>query len=303
MDVPIDYFTQRHWDNVAALRGFAPTSCMEALIGSMRDAIGDAKGRDMLDVGCGNGALAIAYATGGARVVGIDLSRRGLNDLRAFVRQRGEEGGAAAPVRLAHMDAQRAGLRSGSFDRITIVKTIWVFPDPLECLREMARILRPSGKLIIQCWQAPDECSLLTTGATILGERIPSLRLPSGVSGAFDFTPSRIAELLRAAGFGEVAFSHHACDFEVHSPAHYWQLFRSLAGSAYYAFASQPAAEQEAISAEWTTRTQHLRSGGRLRLRLCWIVVSASGVEGRIAVREARSKGSAELAPMKEGSI
>jgi SAM-dependent methyltransferase len=279
MDVPIDYFTERHWNNVAATQAFDSTSCVKALIESIRDSIGDMRRRDILDVGVGNGSLAVAYAAEGARVVGIDLSRRGLKDFHSLLNTCWEGLVAGPTVRLFHMDAQRVGFRSDSFDFITMLKTIWVFPDPAACLRQLSRILRPGGKLIIQCWEAPDDCSLLTTGAKILGERVPSLQLPLGVNGPFDFTPGRIERLLRATGFQDVAFRHYNEAFNVESPGHYWELFRSLADTAYYAFASQSEAERESITAEWLARTGDLRSKNGLQLRLRWMVVDATAAD------------------------
>lgn len=276
MDVPIDYFTERHWDNVAAARSFDSTDCAQALIESMRDSAGDLRGRNILDVGVGNGALAVAFAAEHAQVVGIDLSRRGLSDLNCQLISFPEDQVARKAIKLLQMDAQQLGLKDSSFDFVTMLKTIWVFPDTIACLRQMARVLRPGGRLIVQCWEAPDDCSLITTGARILGERVRSLQLPPGVTGPFDFTPARIERYLLATGFRDVILSHYVQDFPVESPDHYWELFRSLAGSSYYAFVSQSEAEREAISAELLARTSDARSQGPLGLRLRWMVACAT---------------------------
>jgi len=280
MDVPIEYHTERHWDNVAATRGFGSTSCVEALIASMQRGVGELDGLDILDVGVGNGALAVAYAAEGARVTGIDLSCRGLRDTRAFVDGYLAAGVIGQPVQLVHMDAQHVGFGGGSFDVVTMMKTIWVFPDPVLCLAEMARVLRPAGRVFIQCWEAPDDCTLVTMGAALLSERIPSLRLPSEVYGAFSFTPKRISRMLASAGFGDITFTHYDQEFEVRSADHYWELFRSFAGTSYYAFASQPEPERAAISADWLARTDPLRSEGNLLLRMRWMIVSATPLTG-----------------------
>jgi len=276
MDVPIDYFTERHWDNVAAARSFDSTDCAKALIESMRECIGDLRDRKILDVGVGNGALAVAFATERAQVVGIDLSRRGLSDLHCQLIKFPEDQVSGKAVKLLQMDAHWLGFKDASFDLVTMLKTIWVFPDAIACLRQLARALRPSGRLVIQCWEAPDDCSLLTTGAQILGERVRSLQLPADVTGPFDFTPARLERYLLATGFRDVVLNHYVQDFSVESPEHYWELFRSLAGSAYYAFAAQSDAEREEISTELLARTSDMRSQGSLRLRLRWMVACAT---------------------------
>lgn len=280
MDVPIDYFTEQHWDNVAAARGFGPTSCTDVLIASMREGIGDLSGRDILDVGVGNGVLAVAYAAEGARVTGIDLSWRTLRDAQSYLDGCLRTGVIRQPVRLAHMDAQQVSFDDGSFDVVTMLKTIWVFPDPALCLAQMARVLRPAGRLLIHCWEAPADCTLVTTGARVISNHVPSLHLPPEVYGAFSFTPRRISHLLLDAGFRDVSITHHGQKFDIRSADHYWELFRSLAGTAYYAFASQPESERSAISAEWLAGTNHLRSGGHLRLSMRWMIVSATPAMG-----------------------
>jgi SAM-dependent methyltransferase len=282
MDVPIDYFTQQHWDNVAAYRGFDLTGCAQALISSVRDGIEEIKA-DVLDVGVGNAALAVAFTADGARVAGIDLSRRGLADARAQVADCLATGVIAQPVRLLHMDAQQVAFADSSFDVVTMVKTIWVFPDPVRCLAEMGRVLRPGGRVLIQCWEQPASCTLIMTGARLLAQHVPSLRLPAEVHSSFEFVPARMTELLTEAGFGDIEFRHYDQEFEVDSAGHYWELFRSLAGTAYFAYASQPAAEQAEICADWLTRTEHLWSGGKLRLRLRWLIASATPAKGKAA--------------------
>jgi SAM-dependent methyltransferase len=282
MDVPIDYFTQQHWDNVAAYRGFGLTSCAQALISSVRDGIGEIKA-DVLDVGVGNAALAVAFTADGARVAGIDLSRRGLADARAQVADCLATGVIAQPVRLLQMDAQQVAFADSSFDVVTMVKTIWVFPDPVRSLAELGRVLRPDGRVLIQCWEQPATCSMIMTGARTLAAHVPSLRLPAEVHGSFEFVPDQMTAMLTKAGFRDIEFRHYDQDFEVDSAAHYWELFRSLAGTAYFAYASQPAAEQAEICADWLARTDHLRSGGKLRLRLRWMITSARPDKGEAA--------------------
>lgn len=295
MDVQIDYFTQQHWDNVAAYRGFGLTSCAQALISSVRDGISDIRA-DVLDVGVGSAALAVAFTADGARVAGIDLSRRGLADARAHVADCLATGVIARPVRLLQMDAQQVALADDSFDVVTMVKTIWVFPDPVRCLSEMARVLRPGGRVLIQCWEHPATCSLITSGALVLAEHVPSLRLPAEVNSSFGFGPERMERLLLDAGFRDVRFRHYDQEFEVASARRYWELFRSLAGTAYFAYASQPAAEQEEICADLLARTDHLRSGGTLRLRLRWMIASATPAKGPDTASREQAGGGALIA-------
>ncbi|HEX4818231.1 MAG TPA: methyltransferase domain-containing protein [Nonomuraea sp.] len=112
----------------------------------MIDKLGVGAGRRVLDVGCGTGgpALDLAAATG-AEVVGIDLNER-------HVRLAGELAGRrrlADRVSFHRGDAARLAFASGSFDGAWMLESFFHMPDQARVLREIARVLRPGGRLAI----------------------------------------------------------------------------------------------------------------------------------------------------------
>lgn len=96
-------------------------------------------GRDVVDVGCGGGALVRALAARGARVTGIEISE---SQLAAAVR---EDDGSGA--RYAVGTAERLPLATDSADLVVFMRTLHhVPPDRMpDALREAARVLRPGG--------------------------------------------------------------------------------------------------------------------------------------------------------------
>lgn len=104
---------------------------------------GDVKGLHVLDVGCGDGALALALHERGARVVGIDASPAMIAAARENARRRG------AGIAFAVADARRLPFAAARFDLVTAVTILCFVADAAPAFREMARALRPGGRLVI----------------------------------------------------------------------------------------------------------------------------------------------------------
>jgi ubiquinone/menaquinone biosynthesis C-methylase UbiE len=100
-------------------------------------------GQDLLEVGCGTGADLARFAAAGARVSGIDLSRRHLE----LTRSRFDLSGL--PVRLERADAERLPYRNSSFDVVYSFGVIHHTSDMAAAVHEIRRVLRPGGFAII----------------------------------------------------------------------------------------------------------------------------------------------------------
>jgi ubiquinone/menaquinone biosynthesis C-methylase UbiE len=78
-----------------------------------------------------------------ARVVMTDISP---GMLAVAARRAAELGRGVACV---VMDAQSLALRSGSFDTVVSTLSLCTFPDPMAALREMGRVCRPDGRVLL----------------------------------------------------------------------------------------------------------------------------------------------------------
>ncbi len=95
-----------------------------------------AEGR-VLEVAAGTGVNMRHYPAG-ANVFVVDLSPAML----ARARSRGAS-------KMAVMDAWRLAFRAGSFDTVVSTLATCTFPDPVEALREMRRVCRPGGRILL----------------------------------------------------------------------------------------------------------------------------------------------------------
>ncbi|MBI2187152.1 MAG: methyltransferase domain-containing protein [Acidobacteria bacterium] len=106
-------------------------------------ALGIGPGDQVLEVGTGTALTAALYPRA-CRVTAVDLSASMLRRAKARVVRRG-----LTHVRLLASDATHLTFADASFDRVLAPYVISVVPDPLQALREMRRVCRPGGRIVI----------------------------------------------------------------------------------------------------------------------------------------------------------
>jgi 2-polyprenyl-6-hydroxyphenyl methylase / 3-demethylubiquinone-9 3-methyltransferase len=102
-------------------------------------ALGDLRGRLVLDAGCGGGLVARELAAAGATVVGIDRSLGSLGVARRAV------SGAFAPVQGR---LERLPFADGRFDAVVAADVLEHLPDLPAAVAGLARVLAPGGSLV-----------------------------------------------------------------------------------------------------------------------------------------------------------
>ena len=107
------------------------------------ELIGTVDGKQVLDVGCGDGVLSFELARQGAKVTGLDADPT----MIAAARKRGEADRAS--VRLVEGRAERLPFADASYDIVVAVTVLCFVPDAKAAVAEMARVLRPGGRLVV----------------------------------------------------------------------------------------------------------------------------------------------------------
>lgn len=103
-------------------------------------------GQRMLDVGCGTGmpAIRLAQATGGA-VVGITVNQMQVDRGNERARQHGLDD----HVHFEHANAMELPYADATFDAAWAFESVTHMPDRVQALREMARVVRPGGRIVL----------------------------------------------------------------------------------------------------------------------------------------------------------
>jgi ubiquinone/menaquinone biosynthesis C-methylase UbiE len=144
-------------------------------------------GEQILDLGCGTGHTALAFAARGAEVEALDLTAEMLAQGRRLARERG-----LSNVRFREGDAARLPFADGAFDVVTSRLSAHHYARPEAAIREAARVLRPGGRLLLVDSVAPED----PAQDTFLNA-IELLRDPSHVR---DHTVGQWSAMCEAAG-------------------------------------------------------------------------------------------------------
>src|SRR3989449_6368464 len=123
----------------------------------------------ILDVGCGDGTTALPLARLGAEVVGIDIAK----NLVDAGNKRAAEAGLHR-LKFQEGDAcNLEGISDHSFDLTLSVFGAMFAPKPFDVAREMVRVTKPGGRIVMGNWIPNDETSFVSQLLKISAEFAP----------------------------------------------------------------------------------------------------------------------------------
>jgi SAM-dependent methyltransferase len=131
------------------------------------ETFGITKGLKVLDLGCGDGTTAIPAAKRGAEVLGVDIA----GNLVAAGNKRAKDLGLAN-CRFQQGDASSMPeVPDRSFDLLVSIFGAMFAPRPFDVAKEMVRVTRPGGRIIMGNWIPNDPtlvAQILKTSAAFL---------------------------------------------------------------------------------------------------------------------------------------
>jgi len=157
---------------------------------------------DVLDLGCGNGALTLqaAAAVAPGRVVGIDLSSAMLANGRARAAAAGQSN-----VSFVHADAQVYAFEPASVDVIVSNAGAMFFDDQDAAFTNLGSALKPGGRIVLLVWQVlqNNEWLIELRRALSLGRDLPTPTV--GTPGPFGLAdPDHTRDLLARTGYSSI---------------------------------------------------------------------------------------------------
>jgi ubiquinone/menaquinone biosynthesis methyltransferase len=189
------------YDLITAVLSYGQDARWKARLVSLSNA---RRGERALDLACGTGDIALSVAAAGATAVGLDITHRMLEIAQAKSRA----------VRFITGDMACLPIRTATFDLVTTGYGLRNVPDLDVAIDEIARVLRPGGRLLSLDFNRPESplirgmyLAYLTAVGSLLGwllhrdpdtyRYIPaSIRRYPGAQG--------VAERLAARGFDQV---------------------------------------------------------------------------------------------------
>jgi ubiquinone/menaquinone biosynthesis C-methylase UbiE len=199
-----------HWDVAAQHyeRTAHPFTARYAEAALARISLGPSS--RILDVAAGTGALALAAARTGAKVLASDFSPGMVARIAA----------AGIPnVEARVMDGQALALPDGAFDAVFSIFGVTMFPDWRKGLAEMARVTRPGGHGVVATWHSRGAATFLLLG-NIRRDLFPdrnSMAMPEAVGALSD--PDDFAREMIAAGYRDPSIESVTHDYELNVTA------------------------------------------------------------------------------------
>lgn len=188
---------QRH----AVMWGAGPFERIAHTLRDMHDLMIDsveAEPDDLwLDIGCGTGELAILATRTGATIHGADLSPV----LVDTARRQAADGGHDLEFEVA--DCEALPYADGTYDVVTSSVGVIFAPDHEQVARELARVLKPGGRLGLTAWTADGEVGEFFR---LIGRYAPPP--PEGAGTSLAWGDEAHCQRLLGGAF-DLAFSHH----------------------------------------------------------------------------------------------
>ena len=158
----------------------------------------DVKGKTVLDVGAGTGALSfLALERGAGKVVCADISEYMLGQCR---KKATANGIGQDRIEFKRLDAESLAFQDDSFDVVMTSMTLGLIPDQTKAISEMARVAKRGGSVAVgghgpeHYWEPADTIFRAISKRYVLGYR-------------FEFWPrkeSEIQEMMVKAGLSDV---------------------------------------------------------------------------------------------------
>lgn len=149
---------------------------------------GSVQGKRGLDLCCGTGDLTLAFQKAGASMIGLDFTREMLPLARAKAKPQ-----AGAQVGFVRGDAMGVAARTSSVDFTSVSFGIRNVEDRMGCLKEMHRVTRPGGQILVLEFTMPPGPVLGRLYRTYFTRLLPAVgRLVSKHSDAYAYLPRTV---------------------------------------------------------------------------------------------------------------
>jgi ubiquinone/menaquinone biosynthesis C-methylase UbiE len=211
--------TRRAWDRVAPGYDEFVTPTYFGLGAEALRRAGIRPGVRLLDVAAGSGALSLAAARLGARVTAVDISPVMVERLGARARREGLDLDARV------MDGHALELADGTFDMVASEFGVMLFPDLPQGLREMARVTRRGGRVVVVAFGSPGKIEFLHFFIRAVQAAVPGFTGPPMDPLPLPFQvqdPEKLRREMAGTGLTDVRVEETGEEMNYTSGKHFW---------------------------------------------------------------------------------
>ena len=219
MTTPEQQRTQTSWDEIATGYDRTNTETQQWLGNESVRRAGLEAGMRFLDVASGSGALSLPAARLGAKVLAVDWSPAMLEMLRE--RARAEH----LDIETAVMDGHNLELEDDTFDMAGSQFGVMTFADQQRGIREMIRVVKPGGRILMTVYGSPGEIDFLAFFVrsihSVRPDFVPPMDPPPPEFRLAD--PKKLCSELVGAGLEDVQIEQIKEHTQFKSPEFLWE--------------------------------------------------------------------------------
>lgn len=207
------------------------------------------KGNDMvLDIASGTGepGLTIASLLDGGKVILTDLSEDMLKIAAENAADRGTNN-----IETLVCDVCDLPFEDNTFNAVSCRFGFMFFPDMLLAAKEMARVLKPGGKIVTSVWDVPEKNFWITVIMGTISRNIDLPVVPSGAPGMFRCANSSLmSDIFKTAGLTNILKKDVAGKLNCQTADVYWNLMNEVAAPVVAALSNVDTAIKDKIKVE-----------------------------------------------------
>ena len=264
-----------HWDGDGGEAWVETQAIMDAMFSKIADRLAataaEHGARQILDVGCGTGAVSIASAKAvpDAAITGIDIS----SPMLALARQRAERAGANAHFILA--DAESHTFERSDHDLLLSRFGVMFFADPVRAFTNLAAASAPGAHMHLYAWRSPADNAFMAAGTRAAAPYLSDMpKREKDAPGQFGFEDDAyVHHILSRAGWQDIAIE--AEDVDCRFPAEALDLFLNRLGPLPRLLDANPQADRQKVMAAVKQAYRRFITDGEVRYTAgCWSITA-----------------------------
>ena len=226
----------------------------------------------VLDIAAGTGepGLTIAALVKNGKVVLTDLAE----DMLVIARENASHRGIAN-IETLPCDVCELPFPDNTFDAISCRFGFMFFPDMLVAAKEMARVVKPGGRIATAVWDVPENNFWITATMGTINKNMNLQPPPAGSPGIFRCAQDQlIADLFRQAGLQNVTQKTVKGKLKSNTAEVYWNVMTEVAAPIVAALSKADDAMKERIKQEVLQKVNDKFPDGKVQIESSSLIIS-----------------------------